>query len=788
MAFLQAIKAHITRFARSTSSWYQCLPRRVKRGLTIVFVAFALFLAIDLIFPLHTDIKYSRLILSGDGKLLNASLSTDQQWRMKAELQEVNPLLIKTLIYKEDRWFRFHPGVNPVAIARALWQNVSHGKRVSGASTITMQVARMLEPRERTLFNKLIECFRAFQLEMHCSKNEILGLYINLLPYGGNVQGVKAASFLYFGQEPQALSLAQVVTLAIIPNDPNHLNLGRHNTAIVKQRNIWLKKLGTYHLFEQKAMLDAIDEPLTARRYEAPKLVPHLARLLAARYPAKPVIHTFIDVRLQDFIENTVSNEVMMYRGMGVGNAAVVLVDNRKHAVVAYVGSAGFLENQYQGQVDGAASLRSPGSALKPFLYALAMDRGFITPKTILQDIPQNFNGYRPQNYDETFRGRLPASQALALSLNIPAVDLANRVGADLFNEKLSRGGLKWIGARRKSLGLSVVLGGCGVTLSELTSLYSSLACGGMNYRLKFTTDDAAQAPVVLFSPQSSWMITEILTGLKRPDLPNNFENSVNLPHIAWKTGTSYGRRDAWSIGYNPEYTVGIWVGNFDGTGVPELSGADFATPILFKIFNYLAYNQKPAWFKRPAGLDFRLVCAESGLPPSEGCNTLVMDDYIPAVSPNRKCDHQVPVFVNEAGNMSYCRSCLPSAGYRTDYFPNMSPGLIAFYEDEQIPYRKIPPHNPQCNRVYHNDSPVITSLTEGKEYILYAGAKQQLQLAFTATSDVNKVYWYINDKFYKEAVRGQKLFFTPEAGIIKISCSDDKGRNTDIQVKVSFL
>jgi len=788
MALLQAFNAYTIRFARWIYSRFMCLPLYVKRGLTTIFLALLLFLVIDFIFPMHTDIRYSRLILSGDGKLLNAALSTDQQWRMKAEIEEVNPMLIKTLIYKEDRWFRFHPGVNPVAIARALWQNMSHGKRVSGASTITMQVARMLEPRERTLLNKLVECFRALQLEMHYSKNEILELYINLLPYGGNVQGVKAASFLFFGQEPQALSLAQVVTLAIVPNDPNHLNLGRHNAAIVKQRNTWLRKLGKYGLFEPKAMLDALEEPLTARRYEAPKQVPHLARLLAGKYPSKPVIQTFINPGLQDFIENTLRNEVMMYRGMGVGNAAVVLVDNRKHAVVAYVGSAGFHENQYQGQVDGAASLRSPGSALKPFLYALAMDRGLITPKTILQDIPQNFNGYRPLNYDETFRGRLPASQALALSLNIPAVDLANRVGADLFNEKLSRGGLTWIGARRKSLGLSVILGGCGVTLSELTSLYTSLACGGMNYSLRFSIDDDSPAPVVLFSPQATWMITEILTGLKRPDLPNNFENTVNLPHIAWKTGTSYGRRDAWSIGYNPDYTVGVWVGNFDGSGVPELSGADFATPVLFKIFNYLAFNQKPAWFKRPAGLDFRLVCAESGLPPSEGCTTLVMDDFIPSVSPNRKCDHQVPVFVNEAGNISYCRSCLPQAGYRTDYFPNLSPGIIAFYEDEQIPYRKIPPHNPQCNRVYHNDSPVITSLTDGKEYILYAEAKQQLQLAFTATSDVNKVYWYINDKFYKEAVRGQKIFFTPEPGIVKISCSDDKGRNTDIQVKVSFL
>ncbi len=770
------------------NAWFRNLSRFVKRLSVALVACITFFFVIDIIFPVHTQIPYSQLILSNDHKLLNASLSSDQQWRMKTEIKEVNPLLIKTIIAKEDRWFRFHPGINPVAITRALWQNIRTGKRVSGASTITMQVVRMLEPRKRTIGSKIVECFRALQLEVHHSKNEILELYLNLLPYGGNIQGVKAASFLYFGQEPQALSLAQIVTLAIIPNDPNHQRLGINNSRIVIERNFWLRELSTKGIFNKAALEDALLEPLTAKRFDAPKQIPHLARMLSNIYPEKPVIKTFIDPRMQDFIENTLSNEVNAYRGMGVGNAAVVMIDNRKHEVVAYVGSAGFMENQFQGQVDGASALRSPGSALKPFLYALAMDRGLITPKTILQDIPQNFNGYRPQNYDETFRGRITASQALALSLNVPAVDLANRVGVDLFNEKLSRGGLKWIGERKKTLGLSVILGGCGVTLTQLTNLYSCLASSGIKYPLLFTPDDAPQTPDTLFSEQSAWMIHEILTGLKRPDLPNNFENSVNLPHIAWKTGTSYGRRDAWSFGYNPDYTVGVWVGNFDGSGIPELSGADFATPILFKIFNFLTYNQKPEWFKRPAGLDFRLVCSESGLPPGESCTNIVMDDYIPAVSPNRKCDHLVPVFVNESGSISYCRSCLPQAGYRTDYYPNLSPGLIAFYEEEQIPYRKIPSHNPLCNRVYHNDRPVITSLSDAKEYILYAAAKQQLQLAFTATSDVNKVYWYINDKFYKEALRGQKLFFTPDAGLIKISCSDDKGRNTDIQVKVSFM
>jgi penicillin-binding protein 1C len=376
----------------------------------------------------------------------------------------------------------------------------------------------------------------------------------------------------------------------------------------------------------------------------------------------------------------------------------------------------------------------------------------------------------------------------LALSLNIPAVELANNVGVGQMNEKLGKGGLSWIASHQKSLGLSVILGGCGVTLTELTRLYSCLANKGINYPLYVAKSENTKKADTLFSPEACWMTTEILTSLRRPDLPNNFDNSVNLPHIAWKTGTSYGRRDAWSIGYNPDYTVGVWVGNFNGNGVPELSGSDFATPILFNIFNYITYNKQPVWFSRPTGLDFRLVCNESGLPPGEDCSNLITEDYIPAVSPNRKCDHMVRVFTNSDSSISYCRSCLPPTGYRTVLYPNLSPGLMAFYEEERIPWKKIPPHNPLCTRILSDDQPIITSLSDGREYILYTSAQQQLQLSCNTSPDVNKVYWYINDRFLREAGTGDKIFFSPAAGMLKISCCDDKGRNTDIRIKVSYL
>jgi penicillin-binding protein 1C len=764
------------------------LPKWVRIILIVSVVSIFLFLLTDLVFPFRPDVKYSQLVLDRNDQVMHAFLSDDQKWRMRCRIDEVNPLLVKTIIYKEDKWFRYHPGINPIAIIRAAWQNSSRGRRVSGASTITMQVVRLLEPRSRTYLNKFLEILRAVQLEWHYSKNEILSLYLNLLPYGGNIEGIKAASYLYFGQKPQALSPAQVVTLAIIPNNPNHLCLGVNNDRIVAERNSWLGKLTGSGLFPKEQLSDAITEPLNITRLAAPKGLPHYSLLLKRKYPTCIELKTSIDPRVQENVEDFISSEVARLRPNGISNAAVVVINNHTREIVAYAGSAGFDEIGYQGQVDGAVSLRSPGSALKPFLYAMAIDHGLITPRTMLTDISANFNGYRPHNYDETYRGLLPASQALALSLNVPSVDLANRMGIDLFINKLSQGGLRWIESRKKNLGLSVVLGGCGVTLTELTSLYTTLANGGLHYPLEFIKDNEDGKADTLFSPEASWLITDMLTNLKRPDLPNNFESSIHLPHIAWKTGTSYGRRDAWSIGYNPDYTVGVWVGNFDGTGTADLSGSESATPLMFRIFTILTFNRQAKWFVQPKGLDFRLVCSESGLPPNDFCENLVMDYYIPSISPNRKCNHLVEVFTDPAGTVSYCRSCLPESGYRSEYYPNLSPGLISFYDQEQIPFKRIPPHNPSCNRVYKDENPSIASLDDDKEYILYAASHQQLQLACTASADVTRVYWYIENKFFKSATVNEKLFFTPSAGTIKISCCDDKGRNTDIYIRVSFI
>jgi penicillin-binding protein 1C len=773
-------------FLKGLEKSWKRWPNFLRYCILIVPGFVAAFILADVLVPLHPDIAYSQVILAADGSILHASLTPDQKWRIKADINDISAILQKTIIYKEDKYFYYHFGINPVAIARAAFKNLIRGERTSGASTITMQVIRLLHPKQRTYFNKVIEMFMAMQLELHYSKQQILQMYLSMAPYGSNIEGVKAASLLYFGQSPQALSLAQIVTLSVIPNNPSLLRPGINNQVIIKERNHWLSYFGKKHLFEKSVITAALREPIEMTRQEAPADVPHFSRQIAVRFRGSSSVSTFIDRRIQEMLENILFAEVRHTSNMNITNASAVIIDNKSGNIVAYAGSADFADAGSQGQVDGVIALRSPGSTLKPYLYALAIDKGIITPKMKLNDIPSNFNGYRPENYDQTFRGPVSMEQALEQSLNLPAVKLADEIGIDYFKESLEKAGFNWIGKHRRQLGLSIVLGGCGVRLIELTALYVAFANNGLYRPLRWTSEQPRDKPVALFSPEAGFMVTEILTQLRRPDLPTQFDNSVHMPHIAWKTGTSYGRHDAWSIGYNPAYTAGVWMGNFNGQGVAELNGSDFAAPLLFKIFNSIGGSQR--WFTQPKGIDFRLVCAESGMPPDTFCRDHVMDYFIPGVSSNQKCRHMKEVFTDPGATKSYCTTCLPANGYLTSLYPDFSAEVLAYFDEQHIPYRKIPPHNPLCSRIYECNAPSITSLTDGMEYMLAKPAKQQLMLGCAAENGVKKVFWYIDNRFYKSSGPSEKLFFTPSAGNIKISCSDDKGRNSDIRIIVSYI
>ena len=765
------------------------LKRRLVRTLIATATVFLLFLFLNRILPLPDKIEYSTIIEDSQGEVVNAFLTRDQQWRMKTELKEISPLLRKTIVEKEDKYFYYHPGVNLLAMSRAFFMNILHMRRTSGASTITMQVARALEPKHRTYWNKFREMFRALQLEWKYNKDEILQMYLNKVPYGGNIEGVKSAAILYFKKNPDHLSLAEITALSIIPNRPSSLVMGKNNDKIVAERNKWLKRWAKEKVFTEKEIADALNEPLTATRGTVPHFIPHLAWKLK-KQGGQEVFHSTIELNTQRKIEKLVKDYSRTRNLQHIRNAAVIVLDNHTHRVISYVGSADFRDTTDGGQVNGAAAIRQPGSTLKPLLYGLCIDEGLLTPKMMITDVAVNYEGYAPENYDRKFNGYVTMEYALEHSLNIPAVKSLKALGKDKLVQKLVQCDFQQIKKDQKKLGLSMILGGCGATLEEMTGLYSIFANDGKYVGPSYLLDTTVRSPSgrTILSPEATFMINETLSKVNRPDFPLNWESTVHLPKIAWKTGTSYGRRDAWSIGYNRRFTVGIWVGNFSGTGIPELSGANSATPLLFQVFNTIDYDDDLPWFSLPRGCDSRTVCSETGLPPTDHCTSLVTDYFIPLISPSRKCDNMQEIFVSADEKISYCRNCLPENGYKKKLYKLISPEMKEYFEENRIAYQAIPPHNPNCEKVFQNGAPLVISPSNGSEYLINRKDPEPLQLKCRVGNDVGKVYWYINNKFYKASDAGSKQFFVPEEGPVKISCTDDKGRNRNIWIRVRYV
>ncbi len=745
-----------------------------------------LFFILNWIFPLHDKIEYSPIITDSKGAVINAYLTKDQKWRMKTELNEISPLLRKTIIAKEDKYFYSHPGINPAAIIKAFFKNVFRMKTTSGASTITMQVARALEHRKRNIGSKIIETFRAFQLELKYSKGEILQMYLNLVPYGGNIEGVKSASMLYFNKNPDHLSLAEITALSIIPNRPSSLVIGKNNDLIVQERNKWLKKFAEEKVFTHKEIEDALAEPLTASRGSVPHYLPHLSYKL--KMGGGDIVHTNIIMNTQAKTEKLVEDYVRTLRLKNIKNAAVVVINNKTHKVIAYVGSSNFHDTTDGGQVNGAAAVREPGSTLKPLLYGLCLDEGLETPKMVVTDVGVDYSGYSPENYDKKFNGYVTVEYALEHSLNIPAVKSLGWLGKDKLIQKLASCDFKQIKKDQNKLGLSMILGGCGATLEELTGLFSAFANDGIYIPPSYSQDDTARARKKIISAAATYMITDILSRVNRPDFPLNWQATEHMPKIAWKTGTSYGRRDAWSIGYNKNFTVGVWVGNFSGVGVADLSGANVATPLLFKIFNTIDYDSDAEWFDLPNDCEQRKVCSETGLLPTDHCRNIVMDYFIPMISSTKQCDNWQEIMVTADEKISYCKNCVPETGYKKKWYKMIDPEMQAWMKENKMAYEKIPVHNPNCEKIFKEGLPVITSPNNNTEYLINKKDREPLQLTCKTSNDVSKVYWYINNKFYKAASAGEKQFFVPDEGPIKISCTDDKGRNRDIWITVKYV
>ena len=550
-------------------------------------------LVLDVVFPLPLPQQRdtSTLVVAGDGTPLRAFADNDGVWRYPATPEHVSPLYLQALLNYEDRWFWHHPGVNPVGLLRAGGQWLRRGRIVSGGSTLTMQVARILDTPSsgshstRTPWGKLRQLLRALQLEAHLSKREILTLYLERAPFGGTIEGVETASWAYLGKPAARLSRAEAALLTVLPQAPSRWRPDREPQAARVARDKVLDRMAALGVWTQADVDDAKIEAVVSRRLHAPMSAALLAQRLRSAHPAAVRIVSTIDPGLQRTLEERVTTYFSNLPART--SAALLVVDNTTMQARAYVGSVAFGDKARLGDVDMVQAWRSPGSTLKPFLYGLALDDGLIHSESLLVDVPQSFGGYRPGNFNSAFNGPIGAAEALRLSLNIPAVDLLDRVGPARFSARLDNAGITLKYPRGAVPNLSLILGGTGARLEDLVGAFAALNRDGIAGRVRYTAADP-QADRRVMSAGAAWIVRTMLEANSRPgDRDDTFDRGTRS-RVAWKTGTSYGFRDAWAIGSTRRYTVGVWVGRPDGTPLPGQYGAVTALPLLFEVVDSL--------------------------------------------------------------------------------------------------------------------------------------------------------------------------------------------------------
>ncbi len=581
----------------------------------------------------------AKIIYDKNQKIMRMLLSNDGYWRFEVSGEEIPLFLKNSIIAFEDRYFYYHFGINPFSIIRAVVFNLQNRRRI-GASTITMQVARMLQRKERTYFSKFIEILRAIQLEIHFSKDEILTLYFNLAPYGGNIEGVRAAAYFYFNKRLQNLSISEMAILTTIPKNPN-LNRPDKQRDLKKKRDNVLLSLRKQNVIDNSQYQRALRENISSKKHPAIYNVQHFTNLNYFKKQKKTDITTTIDLELQLFVQKLLNQEISKYPL--IKNSSAVVINNSDNSILAYVGSNNFFDKINGGQNNGVQMIRSPGSTLKPFIYALSFDEGLITPKKRLLDIPLNFAGYVPQNYDKFYRGLIDSSEALKQSLNSVVIDMNNNLAQNSLYELLIKSQINSLDKDKEYYGLSIALGGVGISLFDLVRLYTAFAHSGYLMNLKFIKNINNTQSIKLFSHKSAFVVSEILADGYRKELSLFWDSAKKAKKIAFKTGTSADNRDLFTIGYTKNYTVGIWMGNFDSTPTSKsFTGISTASLALFGVFNYLSKKDELKWFKKPDDLKQTLQCLEYVNLPN--CKKQELDYLIAKKS---KCFNLDPIKIN---------------------------------------------------------------------------------------------------------------------------------------------
>lgn len=719
--------------AVALTAWLLCLPRDLFKG-----------------------VPYSTVVESAEGELLGARVADDGQWRFPP-CDSVPERYATALVQFEDRQFWWHPGVNPIALARAFKDNLQAGHVVSGGSTLTMQVIRLSRQRERTLGQKLIEAVQATRLELRCSKREILALYASHAPLGGNVVGLEAAAWRYFGRPADELSWGEAATLAVLPNAPSAMHPGRNRQALLEKRNRLLARLLEHGNIDSLTYLSAREEPLP----DAPLPLPSLAAHYVEHCPHGVRTRTALQYALQSAVEEALNRRSDELALEGVADMAAVVIDNRSGNMVAYVGNTSPERLRPGVQVDIAAAPRSTGSILKPFLYEAALEEGVILPGTLLPDIPVNLGGFAPQNFDRQFYGAVPANQALARSLNVPAVFLLRAYGVAKFYDRLKAYGLSTLTHDAHWYGLALILGGGEGRLDEITAAYSALV-------RTYLPPASASSAGPIKDKVALWYTFEALKEVNRPD-ELDWRLIKSVRKAAWKTGTSYGFRDAWAVGMTPQYTIGVWAGNAPGQGVPGLTGARTAGPALFDILNLLPYSAE--WFPEPdlAAADTKSTC----LVPGRGVWAQVCKDSGMLAGP--ECPETETILI-------------PEAGLETDPCPYHSGGQFVLPPAMEWFYR---PHHPEYTGVTR---PQNNQMME----FIYPSAGSTLYLPRQLDGSIEGVvfrvahhtpgttlWWHLDNTYVGETRFVHELRLAPEPGKHTLTVVDGEGNTVSVRFTI---
>jgi len=749
--------------------------------------------------PLSQGQPFSSVYYDRQGTLMRITLANDDRYRLWTPLEQVSPLAVNGLLH-EDRWFYVNPGFNPFSLMRGFWRSYVAGGKMQGGSTITMQLARMhWHLNTRTPSGKIMQVLRAVQLELSYSKHDILEAYLNYAPYGRNIESIGAASLIYFDKVPKDLTLPEALTLAVLPQSPSFridAKTGVLGTALTQARNRLFVRWQAQYTTDS-SQLSLFKLPLALRQPERmPYIAPHFIEQLRQQnqqlIQTNNRVDTTLDAGLQRLVERQVNAFITRNQSRGIRNAAVLLVDTRDMGVRALMGSADYYNRSIQGQVNGTNAKRSPGSALKPFIYALGMEQGVLHPMTILKDVPSAFGAYAPENFDRRFLGPVTATDALNFSRNIPAVYVASQLRQPSFYQFLRLSGVANMSSENH-YGLSLVLGGGEVTMQELGKLYALLANRGVLQPLRMQQiDPRPTTPVRLLSEEASFMTLDMLRQHRRPG-DTLAQQPSSLP-VYWKTGTSWGFRDAWSVGIFGPYVLVVWEGNFDSKGNNVFVGAEAAAPLFFNIIDSISASypdlQEP---KRPFPKQLKRVdiCLASGDLPTPWCQQKGKTWFIPGKSPIKVDTVYRPVRLDKLTGDVACPP-FDQDETRVEVFEFWPSDLANVFAQAGLPKRKPPVNRCKDNGVdVGGNPPRITSPLKNTTYTLRQSQQGRDRIAFNAVTDADSktVYWFVDDIYLGSSASKSAIDWRPiNNGQYRIRAVDDRGRADSRLISIEIV